>query len=153
MDLGHTSPTQPPAVQQQSIYYSPFDCICWWDQKAREPRMYITPEQQRVIDACEFLTAIQCYSQRMEYIEFYNSSPIQRQFGHRCSRGCSCETQPIGHLSDPQQVPDFEDFEMNSSNDEDEDYIVDPIIIKDDDGNLYEPETDTQPDESPTCDS
>ena len=159
MSLGFTSPTaspmptQPPAVhRQQSFYWSPFDCIVWWNQKAREPPMYITPEQQQVIDACEFLSAIQRYSQRIEYADFYDSERLQRQFGHSCSHGCSCETQPIGHLADLQQVLEFK---INSSNDEDDDTdiydpINTPIIIMDEDGNLYEPETDTQPDESPT---
>ena len=143
-------PTQPPSVHRNGPYsrFTAFDNIIWWSDTARRPLGFLTQEQQAVIDQCEYLRAIQRYSIRNDFYEYRYPSELQRQFGHSCEVGCICESSPI--YSDN----DIPSFEINSSNDDSDgdtqEYINSQVIITDDDGNLYEPETDTQPDESPT---
>ena len=112
-----------------------FRSIIWWSQTARTPLTFLTPEQQAVINQCDYLKAIQLYSIQSDFNEYRYPYRLRRQFGRGCESGCVCESEPIENEN--QFIFELtSDDETDISDDDTLDYIPsDDFVIT---NNIYD---------------
>lgn len=63
--------------------------LLMWDARMRNPKK-LSPEEQKIVDGCEYLQCIRRYSIDTNFYEFNTKQSIPRSFGHSCGITCLC---------------------------------------------------------------
>jgi len=71
-----------------------FNNLLMWDARMRNPKE-LKPEEQRIVDMCEYLKCIRYYSINNNFSEYHEKQQLVRSFGHSCDISCVCYNVPV----------------------------------------------------------